>query len=149
MQLKAKTMKRLKRTKLSLKALLLSTILFLFSEIKLFAQTDTIVLYIRGEFSKSDQFALKFNGEIIGKFGFKNEKLELKIAVDKTKQEEYRPLGLKLLKLNKSKTYLPVDVLFIYDPRSQYIHIYHPKMDKPELFSIFYLPVKKSIFVED
>lgn len=110
-----------------------------------FSQKDTVTVLLNGEFNRGDKFLLRYKKDFILSFGYENQYDSIQIIIDNN-QGEFEYLDLRIYR----KSWTGIDPLFqtiIYDPDREYIHIYHPKINRRKFFEIFYFNTSKSFYL--
>jgi hypothetical protein len=135
-----------RKIKINMKKLLICALLFFLANVPVisFAQTDSLTILIWGEYKKRHTFTIEYNDVILGTFGGDKGHVSIKVPVDSTLQQ-YQYLPLQILK-KRAGSLTATDMIFIYDNRNKFIHIYHPKRWKKNFFLVYYLNVSESVF---
>lgn len=114
------------------------------------SQTDTLFIHIRGEYKKGEVYNITYKDKSLGVFGHDANYIHCMIIIDSNDVSPFSFLNISLLKANRiTSVFMPLKVLFIYDPNNKHIHIYHIRdRNNKGKFLVFNLPFRHTILYD-
>lgn len=114
----------------------------------LYSQKDSIHIYFRGDFNKSEKFMFRYGDKGTCIFGYGESPKRIDIAIDTAGLKEYGWLDFSLRKWNRFKQdWEPIRIPFMYYPNLNQIMIYYLPLESTDChFQIYYLPYFKELF---
>jgi len=111
-------------------------------------ETDSLHIYIIGEFKSNDDYQLRYKRNIVCEFGSHNKVVDTCIVYNTSNLEPYDFMEFDIYKKNRFGSSYSFCQALVYYPELQYVEIYFLPYISKDLM-IYYFPYKKRLHIID